>query len=89
MLFVFCIYTTVGFVGIYRYGVVKSSILDDIAETKVHLWENYVMQVLFMIILSCHIPFCFFFGKESLLLLIDEIMRKSISYTLSKKILQD
>ena len=49
--------------------------------------ENYVMQFLFLIILACHIPYLFFSGKEALLILIDECMRKSISLTLSKKLL--
>jgi hypothetical protein len=49
--------------------------------------ENYVMQFLFLIILACHIPYLFYSGKEALLIMIDEIMRKSISLTLSKKLL--
>lgn len=49
--------------------------------------EGFVMQGLFMIILGCHIPYLFFSGKESLLIIIDEVMRQSISLTLGKKIL--
>jgi hypothetical protein len=51
--------------------------------------ENYVMQFLFLIILACHVPYLFFSGKEAILIIIDEIMRKSISFTLSKKLLQE
>lgn len=47
------------------------------------------MQFLFMIILACHIPYLFFSGKEALLIMIDEVMRESISLTLSKKLLQE
>lgn len=44
------------------------------------------MQFLFLIILACHIPYLYYSGKESLLIIIDETMRKSISFTLSKKL---
>lgn len=47
------------------------------------------MQFLFLIILGCHIPYLFYSGKEALLIMIDEVMRKSISLTLSKKLLQE
>jgi hypothetical protein len=49
--------------------------------------EAYIMQFMFLIILGCHIPYLFFSGKEALLIIIDETMRRSISYTLSKKLL--
>jgi len=44
---------------------------------------------LFLIILACHVPYLFFSGKEALLIMIDEVMRKSISLTLSKKLLNE
>ena len=47
------------------------------------------MQFLFLVILACHVPYLFFSGKESILIIIDEIMRGSISLTLAKKLLQE
>lgn len=90
MLLVASLYSLIAMQGIYMYGTnIGQSILGNIGKKysdKVFP-EAYVMQFLFLIILACHIPYCFFAGKESLLIIIDEIMRNSLSYTLSKKLL--
>ena len=49
-------------------------------------WESTVMQISFCIVLMSHIPFVFFAGKEALVSMIDEIMRKSISNALWHKL---
>jgi len=88
------IYTILAFVSIYMYGTaVNGDVLVNIGtatgpDGKVY-WENYLMQFMFLIILACHIPYIFFSGKESLLIIIDESMRRSISLTLSKKLVND
>ena len=46
------------------------------------------MEIFFLTIIGCHIPYIFFSGKEALLIVVDEIMRKSISLDLNKKLLK-
>lgn len=68
---------------------IKESVLENIGEKyggEVSFLAR-LMQILFFFILACVIPFIFFSGKESILMIIDEIMRRSISYTLSKKLM--
>ena len=45
-----------------------------------------MIQIAFIIVLFCHIPFIFFAGKEGLCIIIDEILRKSISNVLWHKL---
>lgn len=86
MIFVFSLYVVTATVGIYSFGTkLDTNMLADIGypySGKTYS-ESYVMQALFLVILSCHIPYCFFSGKESILIIIDELMRKSLSYALS------
>lgn len=85
------IYITLALVTIFNFGSgIQDSLLKNLgdersAEGDIY-WENYLMQSLFLVILACHIPYIFFSGKESLLIIVDETMRKSISFTLSKKL---
>ena len=41
-----------------------------------------ILRLSFTILLLCHVPFIFFAGKESLLIIVDEITRRQISLNL-------
>ena len=84
------IYVIVGLLSIAMFGEnLSPQILIDIG-TASHgggaYWESYVTQISFMVLLSCHIPFIFFAGKEGLLIMIDEWDRRSISNALWHKL---
>lgn len=49
-------------------------------------WEAYVMRILYFIIVITHVPPIFFPGKEAVLIMVDEIDRRSISNTLEERI---
>ena len=80
------LYVVLAILSIYMFGSgVHSSILEDVAlecEGDECPWESIVLRFLFLIVVACHIPFIFFSGKEGVLIIIDEISRRSISKAL-------
>lgn len=90
MLLVQSLYFTLAIACILMFGSsIEESVLKNIGEPYgggVGL-GSYICQGLFLVILACHIPYLYYSGKESLLIIIDEIMRKSISMTLAKKLM--
>ena len=81
------IYTIIAFLAVYMFGTsIQSSVLDNIGEENKQ-WDSYVLRVAFMIVIGCHVPFIFFSGKESLLVIIDEIDRRSVSESLERILL--
>lgn len=83
MLFIATIYATLSIAAMFLFGKkLGQSILINVGmkyeDDKIY-WEAYAMQVFFLVILACHIPYLYFSGKESILIIIDEIMRGSTS----------
>ena len=89
MILIQSIYTLVSICGLISFGkAINDSILVNVGRkyTEHVYWESYMMQVLFLIILACHIPYLYFSGKESLLIIVDELMRRSTSFALAQKL---
>lgn len=79
------IYIMTAFIGIFFFGSqISESILINIG-LEGDNWEADVLRVFFLVILVCHVPFIFFFGKESVLIVIDEYRSKSITQALMNK----
>jgi hypothetical protein len=85
------VYLVISFLGIALFGdQVASSVLLNFGQVnyfnpntgKPYLLSQ-VIQLAFIVVLLCHIPYIFFTGKESLCLIFDEVNRKSISSVLS------
>ena len=86
------LYVLLAFITIFMFGsTVDSSMLTDVGQ-ECHTgdgtcpWESICLRVMFLVVLACHIPFIFFSGKEGLLIIIDELDRRSISEALEKKL---
>jgi len=87
------IYTFLSIPCIILFGVeieiYRANILNNINheyQVDTSRWESFILRFLFMVVLACHIPFIFFSGKEALLIIIDEIDRRSISATLDERV---
>ena len=70
----FGIYVILALISVYMFGsTIDESVLDNIdEETNV---PSYIIRFSFSLVLACHIPYIFYSGKESLCIIVDEIMR--------------
>ena len=72
------VYISIGLLGLFSFGTsIETSVLDNVA-TESSCWESYLLRIIFMVVLACHIPFFFYTGKESTLIIFDELDRGSI-----------
>ena len=58
---------------------IDNDIMKNISEKDNKHFTDYILMVLFMIIAAMHIPIVLFIGKEAVLIIVDELMRRTIS----------
>ena len=79
------VYALLGFIGISIFGSsITSNILTDLAETN-ETKISYTLRILFLAVVVFHMPFLYYCGKESFLIVFDELHRKSMSEVLEFK----
>jgi amino acid permease len=78
--FSFCVtvYVIVSVVALLKFGTgLHDNVLDNVAHMTGGL--SIAIDIIFLLIAMMHIPIVLFVGKEALLIIIDEVMRKSYS----------
>lgn len=85
MLMTVMIYTTTSLLSVYLFGSsMDTNVLVNVAAEGVN-WGSVFVRVAFAIVLACHIPYVFFYGKEAVLIVVDEVINHSTSAELQKK----
>jgi len=73
------VYTSLSLVALLKFGTgLEASILANVSHMK-EGWLPIVIDVVFLLIIMMHLPIVLFVGKEALLIIVDEALRKSYS----------
>jgi hypothetical protein len=81
----FVIYCSTGLLAIYLFGSgLQSNCLDNIAEEGIDNFLSVIVRIAFAVVVACHVPYIFFYGKEACAIVIDELLNGSTSAQLQK-----
>jgi amino acid permease len=84
-----CIYIVVGITCVYDFGdMLSSNVLDNVDE-ETGAPISYIIRVSFLLVLACHIPYIFFTGKESTIIVVVETWDKTMSAALESLKMQE
>ena len=73
--------------AVYEFGTkIKTNILETVGTTRTHSNTTMVIEVAYLIGFVCHIPYVFFSGKESFLIMFDEIFTRRLSESIEKSL---
>ena len=74
----FIVYSLVGIIGVLSFGKdLNVNVLVNVGS--MNKWQSYFLRGIFLVVVSCHIPFNFFATKEAILIAVDEYRCESIS----------
>ena len=74
----FIMYISIIVISLYTYGnEIEPNILTNVGRSSDVF--SIILRILFLIISAMHIPMAYFIGKEWILIIIDELMRRSYS----------
>lgn len=79
LLLTMVIYVSCGILSIYLFGSsLSSNVLENISAEDGNIL-SLIVRVAFAVVLACHIPYVFFYGKEAACIIIDELINHSTS----------
>lgn len=85
----FSIYAISSIPSLFIYGSnIHNNLIINIGEEK-SSFTSILLRIEYIIVIGCHIPYFFFATKESMLIIIDEFMNRSISKSLQQRLYED
>lgn len=68
------IYISTALLAIYLFGSgIKPNCLENVADEGIS-FQSVFIRVPFAVVVACHVPYIFFFGKEGICIIVDELL---------------